>query len=87
MMVRSTALLHSERVESGVCAAPPRKQLLNPMLRGHAEVPTDAIVDPVQAESAFGHVQATELDDEDLEALDAALRALLGCHVNPVSAF
>ena len=59
------------------------------MLRGHAEVPTDAIVDPVQAESALGHVQATEFDDEDLETLDAALRAeeeaLLGCHVNPVS--
>ena len=45
------------------------------MLRGHAEVPTDAIVDPVQAESALGHVQATEFDDEDLETLDAALRA------------
>ena len=71
------------------CAAPLRKQLLNPMLRGHAEVPADAIVDPVQAESALGRVQATELDDEDLETQDAALRAeeeaLLGCHVNPQS--
>ena len=59
------------------------------MLRGHAEVPADAIVDPVQAESALGRVQATEFDDEDLEELDAALReeeeALLGCHVNPES--
>ena len=71
------------------CAAPPRKHFLNPMLRGHAEVPADGIVDPVQAESALGRVQATELDDEDLETQDAALRAeeeaLLGCHVNPRS--
>ena len=64
------------------------QKLLNPMLRGHAEVPADAIVDAVQAESALGRVQATEFDDEDLEELDAALRAegeeaLLGCHVNP----
>ena len=46
------------------CAAPLRKQLLNPMLRGHAEIPADAIVYPVQAESAFGCVQATRLDHE-----------------------
>ena len=46
------------------CAAPPCKQFLVPMLRAYAEIPADAIVYPVQAESALGCVQATRLDHE-----------------------
>ena len=64
-----------------------RKQLLNLKLRGHAEMPADAIVEPVQAASVFRSVQATALDEADLKTPDAALRsaedALFGHHINP----
>ena len=38
------------------------------------EVPPDAVVTPEQAESALGHAQATEFDDDALEGLDQELR-------------
>ena len=60
--------LYSAELEADLdaehCAAPLRKQFLVPMLRAYAEIPADAIVYPVQAESAFGCVQATRLDHE-----------------------
>ena len=51
------------------------------------EVPADAVVTPEQAESALGHAQATEFDDDVLELLGQELRqeeeALMGRQVNP----
>ena len=78
----------AEDSEEELCAPPVRKQVLLSRTCTPGEMPQDAIVDPVQAESALGHVQANELDEEDLDD-DAALRAeeeaLLGHHVNPPS--
>ena len=52
-----------------------------------AQGPASGCSVAVQAASAFGSVQATALDDEDLETRDVALRseeeALFGYHVIP----
>ena len=54
---------------------------------GAADVPADAVVTPEQAESALGHVQATDLDAEVFEAVDDDQReeemALIGRLMNP----
>ena len=51
------------------------------------EIPHDARVTPEQAESALGHNQATEFDEDVLEMMDLDQReeeeALTGRHVNP----
>ena len=58
-----------------------------PDTRQIGEVPSDAVVTPEQAESALGHAQATEFDEDRMELLDQELRqeeeALLGRQVNP----
>ena len=59
-----------------------------PETRQIGEVPPDAVVTPEQAESALGHAQATEFDEDGLELLDQELReeeeeALTGRQVNP----
>ena len=50
------------------------------------EVPHDAAVTAEQAESALGHVQATDFDEDMLEMIDMDQRqeeeALVGRHVN-----
>ena len=68
-----------------------RKKIQNryilPDTRQIGEVPSDAVVTPEQAESALGHAQATEFDEDRMELLDQELRqeeeALLGRQVNP----
>ena len=56
----------------------------------YAEVPADAIVDPMQAESALGHNLAGEIDEEIADILDKDVRAeeeaMLGALVNPAHA-
>ena len=58
-----------------------------PETRQIGEVPPDAVVTPEQAESALGHAQATEFDEDGMELLDQELReeeeALTGRQVNP----
>jgi hypothetical protein len=51
-----------------------QRRTLLPQTCPIGEVPPDAVVTPEQAESALGHVQATEFDDDALEALDQELR-------------
>ena len=50
-------------------------------------VPPDAVVTPEQAESALGHLQATDFDADMFETLDEDQReeemALMGRVVNP----
>ena len=64
-----------------------QKRYLLPETREIGEVPPDAVVTPEQAESALGHAQATEFDDDGMELLDQELReeeeALAGRQVNP----
>lgn len=64
---------------------PPR--LLKPFVTEPGDIPHDAVVTAEQAESALGHNQATELDEEMLEMIDLDQReeeeALQGHHVNP----
>ena len=54
---------------------------------GAAEVPCYAVVTPEQAESALGHAQATEYDEDCLDTLDEDQKkeeiALIGKIVNP----
>ena len=61
--------------------------VLVPRVDSIGEVPFDAVVKPEHAESALGHAQATEFDDELLEMLDLDQRAeeeaLLKRQVNP----
>jgi hypothetical protein len=63
------------------------KQILFEYTGGAAEVPPDALVTSEQAESALGHVQATDFDADIFEALDEDQKeeemALMGRHVNP----
>ena len=63
------------------------KQILVEHTGCAADVPADAQVSPEQAESALGHVQATEHDADIFEALDEDQReeemALMGHLVNP----
>ena len=58
-----------------------------PETRQIGEVLPDAVVTPEQAESALGHAQATEFDEDGMELLDQELReeeeALTGRQVNP----
>ena len=58
-----------------------------PGTRQIGEAPPDAVVTAEQAESALGHAQATDFDDQLFELLDQELReeelALTGRHVNP----
>jgi hypothetical protein len=60
---------------------------LFPRATTYGDLPDDAVVDAEQAESALGHVLATELDDFDTETVDKDLRAeeeaLIGRVVNP----
>ena len=76
-----------EEVEDHAAPQKRRRHLLIPETRAIEEVPYDAIVTAEQAESALGHVQATEFDEAALEVLDLELRqeeeALAGRHVNP----
>ena len=70
------------------CARPKLQgRYLLPDTRQIGEVPSDAVVAPEQAESALGHAQATEFDEETFEVLDQELREeeheLVGRHVNP----
>ena len=57
------------------------------LARPIAEVPADAVVDAAQAESALGHLAATEFDEEWADVVDKDLRAeeeaLFGRYVNP----
>jgi len=50
-------------------------------------VPANAVIDAVQAESALGHLAATEFDEDCADVVDKDLRAeeeaLVGRHVNP----
>jgi len=63
------------------------KQLLVEHTGGPADVPPDAIVTPEQAESALGHVQATDHDADVFDTLDEDQKeeemALMGRVVNP----
>ena len=63
------------------------KEFLVEHTGGAADVPVDAYVSAEQAESALGHVQATEHDADVFEALDEDQRgeemALMGHLVNP----
>ena len=90
--------VHGEEVDGAEMAdmnsdteiqAPPRNKdrLLLPRTHEIGEVPCNAVVTPEQAESALGHAQATEFDDDGLELLDQEVRqeeeALAGRQVNP----
>ena len=44
--------------------------MLVPHVEAIGEVPFDAVVNPEQAESALGHAQPTEFDDELLDMID-----------------
>ena len=63
------------------------KQVLVEHAGGAADVPPDAIVTAEQAESALGHVQATDLDADIVESLDEDQNeeemVLMGRVVNP----
>ena len=63
------------------------KQVLVEHTGGAADVPFDASVTPEQAESALGHVQATDFDADIFETLDEDQKeeemALMGRVVNP----
>ena len=52
-----------------------KSRVLIPRIDAIGEVPFDAVVNPEQAESALGHAQATEFDDELLDVVDLDLRA------------
>ena len=69
------------------CHPPIRERHYQPVATSYGDVPHGALVTAAQAESALGNVEATELDDADLETPDKDLRAeeeaLLGRHVNP----
>ena len=71
----------------GVDEKPRSKVFLQPHVGGAVGVPDEALVTPEQAESALGHVQATEYDAEWFEELDMDQKeeemALLGKIVNP----
>ncbi|MBM4179915.1 MAG: hypothetical protein FJ211_11410, partial [Ignavibacteria bacterium] len=62
-------------------------RVLLPDSRQIGEMPVDAVVTPEQAESALGHAQANDFDEDLLESLDQELRqeeeALVGRVVNP----
>jgi len=64
-------------------------RVLLPDSRQIGDMPLDAVVTPEQAESALGHAQATEFDEDALECLDVELReeeeALAGRVVNPAA--
>ena len=66
-------LLGSE--EGAIGRNGPGSRLLIPRVDAIGEVPFDAVVNPKQAESALGHAQATEFDDEMLNMIDLDLRA------------
>ena len=72
-------------LENEMRTKPPR--LMKPFVTQPGDVPHDAVVTAEQAESALGHNQATELDNEIFEAVDQDQReeeeALHGHHVNP----
>ena len=57
--------------EEGPEQKPPKsKQMLVEHTGGAVDVPPDAVVTPEQAESALGHVQATDHDADIFETLD-----------------
>jgi hypothetical protein len=68
------------------CGHKPSRVLV-PVARPIAEAPADAVIDAVQAESALGHLAATEYDEDGVDSVDKDLRAeeeaLVGRHVNP----
>jgi len=72
-------------LEKEMTTKPPR--LMKPFVTQPGDVPHDAVVTAEQAESALGHTQATELDEEIFEMIDQDQReeeeALQGHHVNP----
>jgi hypothetical protein len=74
-------------LENDMKPRPPR--LMKPFVTQPGDVPHDAVVTAEQAESALGHCQATELDDEIFEMIDQDQReeeeALQGHHVNPAA--
>ena len=51
-----------------------QRKLLLPDSRQIGETPADAVATPEQAESALGHAQATEFDEDALELLDLSTR-------------
>ena len=63
------------------------KPHIRALSRSYAEVPADAIVDPMQAESALGHNLADEIDADIADIVDKDVRAeeeaMLGAPVNP----
>ena len=78
---------HSSDAETRKDGTPKQPILLNPDSTQVGEIPHDAQVTAEQAESALGHNQATELDDDILELIDQDQReeeeALQGRYVNP----
>ena len=82
------SLRSSRREDEGVRERYAKKaRMLIPRVDAIGKVPFDAIVNPEQAESALGHAQATEFDDELLDMVDLDQRAeeeaLLKKKVNP----
>jgi hypothetical protein len=79
----------SDASEDDAAERKPRnlKQTLIEHTGGAADVPANAYINPEQAESALGHVQATEQDADIFETLDDDQReeemALMGRIVNP----
>ncbi len=55
-------------LEIDMSTKPPR--LMKPFVTQPGDVPHDAVVTAEQAESALGHTQATELDEEIFEMID-----------------
>lgn len=68
----STSSDEEEGVDTHTAA---KSSTLIPRVDAIGEVPFDAVVNPEQAESALGHAQATEFDDELLDMIDLDLRA------------
>ena len=64
----------SQEKAAGARSAP-KSRMLIPRVNAIGEVPFDVVVNPEQVESALGHAQATEFDDELLDAVDLDLRA------------
>jgi len=78
----------SDPSDGGPCASRKHQsRLLSPAARLFAEMPADAVATPEQVESALGHAQATEFDEEAFERVDPELcqeeEALAGRLVNP----
>ena len=65
----------SEKEEGAATHSTQKSRALIPRVDAIGEVPFDAVVNPEQAESALGHAQATEFDDELLDIVDLDLRA------------